>query len=215
MPPAPASIAAAPSPRSSVPWNPAVPPPPVTGAALGNWVAVEVAVTVWVTVAVAVWGAGAVAVEVTPGVPVAVVVPDADVWPGDVVLPEDAGAVRDTVAVVVTDGVKTVGVDVDEDEVQAETATGASRIRAHQQRAVSLAASGLPAIVPRTFMDPPFCTGQMTTVFPGPGARNRYRKETRDRCGRRPRRHRQVPKAPTAIKGMAGVPRRRAMACSS
>jgi hypothetical protein len=35
MLPAPASIAAAPSPRSRVPWNPAVPPPPVGGAPVG------------------------------------------------------------------------------------------------------------------------------------------------------------------------------------
>jgi hypothetical protein len=35
MLPAPASIAAAPSPRSTVSWNPAVPPPPVGGAAFG------------------------------------------------------------------------------------------------------------------------------------------------------------------------------------
>jgi hypothetical protein len=129
-------------------WNPAVPPPPVTGAALGTWLAV----TVSVTVAVAVWGAGAVtvevAVEVTPGVATAELLPDG-------VLPEDAGTVPVPVGEVVTDGVKTVGVDVDEDEVQAETAAGANRIRAPQQRAVSLAPSGLPAIVPRTFMDPP------------------------------------------------------------
>ena len=144
-------------------WNPAVPPPPVTGAALGTWLADEVAVTVWVTVAVAVWGAGPVAVEVTPGVPGAELLPD-DVWPDDVlpddVLPEGASAVRDPVGEVVTEGVNTVGVDVDEDELQAETATGASRIRAPQQRAVSLAPIGLPAIVPRTLMAPPPAPGR-------------------------------------------------------
>jgi len=155
-----------------VPWNPAVPPPPVTGAALGTWLAAGLTVTVAVTVVVVVWGAGAAAVEVAPGIPDAELLPDAGV------LPEDAGTVVDPE--VVTDGVKTVGVDVDEDEVQAETATGASRIRAAQQRAVSLVPSGLPAIVPRTFMDPPpapFSAGQMRTVFPGPDVRNRYRKE--------------------------------------
>jgi hypothetical protein len=35
MPPAPASIATPPSPRSTVSWNPAVPPPPVGGAPFG------------------------------------------------------------------------------------------------------------------------------------------------------------------------------------
>ena len=138
-------------------WNPAVPPPPVTGAAVGPWLADEVAVTVWVTVAVAVWGAGP--VEVTPGVPGAELLPDDDVWPDDVP-PEGASAVRDPVGEVVTEGVNTVGVDVDEDELQAETATGASRIRAAQQRTVSLAPIGLPAIVPRTFMAPPPAPGR-------------------------------------------------------
>src|ERR1700730_8541598 len=36
---APASIAAAPSPRSRASWNPAVPPPPVAGAAVGDGLA--------------------------------------------------------------------------------------------------------------------------------------------------------------------------------
>ena len=67
---------------------------------------------------------------------------------------------RDPVGEVVTEGVNTVGVDVDEDELQAETATGASRIRAPQQRTVSLAPIGLPAIVPRTFMAPPPAPGR-------------------------------------------------------
>src|SRR5260370_41469000 len=35
MLPAPTSIAAPPSPRSRVSWNPAVPPPPVAGGAVG------------------------------------------------------------------------------------------------------------------------------------------------------------------------------------
>jgi hypothetical protein len=153
MPPAPASIAAAPSPRSSVSWNPAVPPPPVTGAALGTWLAAGLTVTVAVTVVVVAWGAWAAAVEVevevAPGIPAAELLPDAGV------LPEDAGTVVDPEVVTVGEKAGTVGVDVDEPEVQAETATGASRIRAAQPRAVSLAPSGLPASVPRTFMDPP------------------------------------------------------------
>jgi hypothetical protein len=106
-------------------------------------------VTVAVTVVVVAWGAGAAAVEVAPGIPDAELVPDAGV------LPEDAGTVVDPEVVSVGEKVGTVGVDVDEPEVQAETATGASRIRAPQQRAVSLAPSGLPAIAPRPFMDPP------------------------------------------------------------
>src|SRR6266699_1844250 len=117
MLPAPASIAAAPSPRSSVSCNPAVPPPPVTGAALGIGLADEVAVAVAVLVTVA----------------VAVAVPVGE---------KTAGGVED-------------GVDV-----HAETATGASRVRAPQHVAVSLARSGVPAIVLRTFMDPPHAPGR-------------------------------------------------------
>jgi hypothetical protein len=174
MPPAPASIAAAPSPRSSVPWNPAVPPPPLAGAPLGTWLAAGVTVTVSVTVVVFGGGAAgatvAVAVEVTPGVADGEWLPDA----------EAAAAVRDPVGEVVTDGVKTVGEDEDVDEVQAETATGASRIRAPQQRVVSLAPAGLPAIVPRTFMAPPPAPHLHRAdddCVPGPGARNRTGKK--------------------------------------
>lgn len=39
MLPAPARIAAPPTPRSRVSWNPAVPPPPVAGAAVGKGLA--------------------------------------------------------------------------------------------------------------------------------------------------------------------------------
>ena len=87
---------------------------------MGTWLADEVAVTVWVTVAVAVWGAGP--VEVTPGVP------GAELLPARRLAGRRAAGgrgVRDPVGEVVTEGVNTVGVDVDEDELQAETATGA------------------------------------------------------------------------------------------
>ena len=75
---APASIAAAPRPKSRVSCNPAVPPPPAAGGAVGIWLvddAVAGAVAVLVTVAVAV----AVGEEVTPGVPEAVVLEEG-VW---------------------------------------------------------------------------------------------------------------------------------------
>jgi hypothetical protein len=123
--------------------------------------------TVTVCVTVTTGDASGVGVpEFTPGVP------DGEELAGERVPPEEAGAVPDTVPVV-TDGEKIVGVvdvDVDVEEVHAETATGASRVRAPQQRTVSLALSGVPAIVPRTFMDPSSCAGQMTTVFPLPAA---------------------------------------------
>ena len=148
MLPAPTSIAAAPTAKSRPSCNPAVPPPPVAGAAFGVWLVDEVAVTV--TVAVAVGGAGV--LEVTPGVP------------GEVVLPFEAGAVAEPVPAdeVVTEveieGI--VGVVGEEVELQAETATGAIRIRAPQPRAVSLAPSAVLALVVRTFMGPPRAPGR-------------------------------------------------------
>jgi hypothetical protein len=97
----------------------------------------------------------------------------------------------------VTVGEMIVGGVEDVDEVHAETASGTSRVRAPQQRTVSLALNGVPAIVPRTFMDPSSCAGQMTIVFPFPAAETGIpERKTCNRSGRRPRRHRQVPKAP-------------------
>jgi hypothetical protein len=109
-----------------------------------------------------------VCVTVTSGVAGVAVTPGVGVPSDGVVTAEEEVAV--TVAVpVVTDGEKvTLGVVGDEDEVHAETATGTSRVRAPQQRTVSLALNGVPPIVPRTFMDPSSCAGQMTIVFPFP-----------------------------------------------
>jgi hypothetical protein len=64
------------------------------------------------------------------------------------------------VGVLVTVGEITVGVVVEEDEVHAETATGASSVRAPQHSTVSLAANGVPVVAPRTFMDPPPAPGR-------------------------------------------------------
>ena len=74
------------------------------------------------------------------------------------VVPSEAGAV--TVPEMVTDGVKVGTVGVEEDPLQAETATGASRVRAPQHTAVSLARNAVPAIVVRTFMGPPHAPGR-------------------------------------------------------
>jgi hypothetical protein len=101
--------------------------------------------------------------EDTPGVPDGDVLPDeaeasdeAEV-PDEAKLPEDAEAVP--VGEVVTVGEMIVGA-VDEPEVQAETVMGASSVRAPQHSAVSLAPNGVPAVVPRTFMDPPPAPGR-------------------------------------------------------
>src|SRR5216684_6336256 len=97
MLPAPARIAAAPSPNSRASCNPAVPPPPVGGAAVGIWLVDEVgvAVAVLVTVAfaldVAVRDAGE--LVLTPGVLGEDVLPGEDELRDEAVLPEEAVAV--------------------------------------------------------------------------------------------------------------------------
>ncbi len=109
--------------------------------------------TVSVTVAV---GVTVGELELTPGVPV-VSVEDA-VTPEEAVPLAEAGAVTEPETV--TDGVK-VGIVGDVvDPLQAETATGARRIRVPQHRAVSLARSAVPVIVARTFMGPPHAPGR-------------------------------------------------------
>jgi hypothetical protein len=153
MLPAPATMAATPATRSKVSWNPAVPPPPVTGAAVGTGLTVEVTVAVGVGVCVTVRVARGVTVEgeleLTPGVPEAEVVllPAEGEVPG---LPAEAEAETDTEPLTVTDGEKvgTVGAVVDDPEVHAASATGASRVSAPQHRTVSFP----PSVVPRTFI---------------------------------------------------------------
>ena len=97
--------------------------------------------------------------EATPGVPVGDALPAEGDVPDETETETEADA--DPVpGEVLTDGEKTVGVVVDEDEVHAETATGTSRVRAPQHSAVSLAHSGVPVVAPRTFMDPPPAPGR-------------------------------------------------------
>jgi hypothetical protein len=142
-----------------VPWKPAVPPPPVPGAAGGTLLLFAEAVTVSVTIDTCgcACDEGDAVPEDTPGVPDADVSPaEADV-PDEAELPEEAEAVP--VGELVTVGEMIVGA-VGEDEVHAETATGASSVRAAQHSAVSLAPNGVPAVVPRSFMDPPPAPGR-------------------------------------------------------
>jgi hypothetical protein len=136
-----------------VPWKPAVPPPPVTGAAGGTLVLFAEAVTVSVTTAGGGFDAGGAVPEDTPGVP------DVDVSWAEADVPDEADVAPVAVGELVTVGEMIVGV-VGEDEVHAETATRASRVRVAQLSAVSLAPNGVPAVVPRTFMDPPPAPGR-------------------------------------------------------
>jgi hypothetical protein len=154
MLPAPTTIAAPPRPTRKVSWNPAVPPPPVSGAAVGKvladglgageceWVGVGVGVGdgEWLGVGVAlaeglVLGVGVlVAVSVTVGeaVGVAELVPVGDP-PGD------------------SDGGVAEGVPL----VQAAADADASTVTVAQPMALNLAPSGFPAIVGRIFREPP------------------------------------------------------------
>jgi hypothetical protein len=163
MLPAPARIAPAPTASSRPFWNPAVPPPPVTGAALGigvnDWVGVGVGVTVWVTVTV---GVGvAVSVVLVPEVLVLVVMPGVVTWavmPGVEVLPAVAEPVPVLVEALVdvpamvkedTDG------DGDPEPEHAEMVAMPRMVRAPQPAAVTLALSAVLPTAVRTFIEPP------------------------------------------------------------
>jgi hypothetical protein len=129
----------------------------VTGAPDGTWPdGTAVIVCVTVTSACGLDTADA-APEDTPGVPDGDVLPDEAEASGEAEVPDEAAPVP--VGEVVTVGEMIVG-DEDEPEVQAETAMGASSVRAPQHSTVSLAPNGVPAVVPRTFMDPPPAPGR-------------------------------------------------------
>src|SRR6266487_5843737 len=178
MLPAPARIAAPPRPRSRVSWNPAVPPPPVAGAAVGNVVAdwLEVAdglgVADWLEVADGLALAlGVVALAVPLGRMVGVAEPD-------------------------TPGENEVGVGEGEDAVQAETDAEATMAKVTQQAAVNLALRPVPMVVVRIVMGPPYASGRCRTRFPVPASEEKSRP---DRSLPAPTEGRS-PEGPTAIK---------------
>jgi hypothetical protein len=172
MPTAPARIAAIPTTRSRAPWNLAVPPPPVTGAAVGY------AVTVRVTVGVGV----AVAVVVRVGVGVAVVV--VVVTTGDGLSPElgDTTAVPLAVTVTepetLTEGVKIAGGVVDDADVQPEITTEAMMVKAPQPIAVNRTLRVVPAMVVRTLIKSSSCACPAANPWSRSGVRNGARKES-------------------------------------
>lgn len=164
MLPVPARIAATPSATSRPSWNPAVPPPPVTGAPvriglddglcdpLDVWLAGWLALEVWVAgvpVAEVLVLVAEVLVPVEmPGVVTGVVLPGVDVLPALAEpLPEalvDVPPMKEE-----NDGVG------DPDDVQAETAAVPSMVRAPKPAAVSLALSAVLPMAVRTFIEPP------------------------------------------------------------
>jgi len=89
----------------------------------------------------------------------------------------------------VTDGVKMAGVVVDEVAEQAESTTQARMTEAPQPIAVSRTLSTVPAMVVRTFMEPPGGSGGRRVCFPMPAPerpRNRKVRGQHDRCRGRP-----------------------------
>lgn len=134
MLPAPARIAATPSPKSRASWNPAVPPPPVGGAAVRNGLAAGLRV----------------ADGLAEGLALALGVLTLAVPLGRIV----------GVAEALLAGENVVGVAEGEDAEQAETDAEASMVNAAQLAAVILALSPAPTVVVRIFMGPPHASGR-------------------------------------------------------
>ena len=210
MLPRPATIAAPPTTASPASWNPAVPPPPVTGAALGTGLGVglgegsglglsdadglteALALSDELTLALAL--VLALSLELDEAPPLAVLVTPAE--PPAVGRYVDAGGVPG-------------GVEV-EPEVQAESATQASMVVRPQPTTVSRTRCDVPAMAVRALIGPPRVLGN--DHFPVAGRRNRRRKgKTRgrplvaDRVGR---------KNVSSLNGKPGLCDKQAMACS-
>ncbi len=180
MHPAPARIAAPPRPKSRASWNPAVPPPPVAGAAVGNELdedlGVADALAKGLVPALGVADAlaeGLVrALDVADGLAAALVralgVVTVAVRLGETVGDADAGA----------QGVNFGSVAEGVDPEQAATDAEASMVTVAQPAAVSLAPNPIPAVVVRILMGPPHTSGRWRTVSRSPH-QNRYRKGSR------------------------------------
>src|ERR1700730_17847270 len=144
MPPAPASIAAPPRPKSRASWNPAVPPPPVGGAAVGNGLSDGLGVAACDADGLGVGACDADGLALALGV-VTLAVPL-----------DKAVGVAETLA----PGENLVGAAEGEDAGQAGPATEASMAKVPQPMAVNLALSPVPAVAVRTLMEPPHASGR-------------------------------------------------------
>ena len=169
MLPVPARMASAPSPKSGASWNPAVPPPPVAGAAEGTGLADRLGVAdgrgvaEWLGVADGLADGRGVADRLADGLSLApgVVAP---VVPGRCV----------GVAEPLVGGENGVGAAEGAEPVQAETDAEASMVNVAQPATVSLAPSPVLMMVARIFMRPPRDSGRWQTPF-----RSQYRKRNR------------------------------------
>jgi hypothetical protein len=133
-------------------WNPAVPPPPVAGAAVRNGLADGLCDADGDADGLCVAddlaeGLSLVLGALAPAVPLGRIV----------VLAEP-----------VTAGENEVGVGEGEDVVQAETDAETSMVRVAQPMTVNRVLSPLPMMVVRIFMGPPHASGRWRTRFPVP-----------------------------------------------
>jgi hypothetical protein len=161
MLPAPASIAAIPMARSNGSWNPAVPPPPVGGAAVGNGLGLGLDVGDGLGLAV---GLG-----VGLGVALGDGLGDVD---GERLGEPLAELLGVAVALVPGDDVvgSAPGGALPE---QAETAMEASMARMPQLTAVNLVRSPVPEVAARPFTEPPHASGRSRARFRVPHPRKR------------------------------------------
>ena len=209
MLPAPARIAAPPRPKSRASWNPAVPPPPVAGAAVGNGLADLLGVAdddaEWLGVSEGDADRLGVSDELPEELALALALVLGEVAP---VVP--LGLVLG-VADPVSAGKNGVGVAEGEDVVQAETDSEASMVKVAQLTAVSLALSPVLMMIVRTFMGPPHASGRWRTRFPVLLPEEKSRADpVAARAGRR-----QVPGSADGHKGKAHGRKIHAMASSS
>ena len=186
MLPAPTSIAAAPSPRSRASWNPAVPPPPVGGGAVGNGLVEGLPVADGDVGGLTEGRAEGLVLArgvLTPAVPLDEALRVGEAVPAG----EEVGSAAE--------GEDDVGSAAEgEDVVQAEIAAEASMATMPQPSAVSLAPSPVPAGVVRTFMEPPHASGRWRARDPVPHRKPMPERKTRGRTGRCPRRLRAAPR---------------------
>lgn len=171
MLPAPARIAAPPRPKSRTSWNPAVPPPPVAGAAVGrNGLADRLGVADGDADRLGVADASAEELTLALGVAALAVRLGRIVGVAEPVPPGENG----------------VGVAEGEDAVQAETDAEASMAKVAQPAAANLALSAVPMMVMRIFTGPPHASGRWRTRFPVPASEEKSRASP-GRCPRRPK----------------------------
>ena len=183
-----------PSPKSRECWNPAVPPPPVAGAAVGTGLGVAEGLGVGLADEVADWVAVGVIVgladEVAEGRTLAL-----GVGLAELVAPGEIGG----------------GVAEGEDPEQAETAAAASMAKVAQPT-FNLALRPVPLVVVRILTLPPHASGRWRTRFPVPVSEERSR-ASQDAPGTR--RLKAGPGSADGHKSKAHRRHRHAMACSS